>query len=200
MKKFITAISLQGKDLSPVTYTPADNDELRCGKEVSFPILVAVNNFVQPGEKITVSPIVIKAESSNRNYEIFKSQLQHISQEKGFLYELKPIEKDLGDTIDVMLKLFSSLIGAVSDDDELFACVTFGTKPVSILTMMALNYAYKVRNHVRINKIVYGSGPWEGSKIFDVTPLFYIDSAINSLAKLKLENPEQALRSVLGLE
>ena len=63
-----------------------------------------------------------------------------------------------------------------------------------------MDNSYKIKNNVDIKKIVYGSGPWEGSRIFDVTPLFYIDSAVNSLAKLKLNNPEDALRSLLGLE
>ncbi|MGN1418851.1 MAG: TM1812 family CRISPR-associated protein [Acutalibacteraceae bacterium] len=200
MKKFITTISLQGKDLNPVVYTPADSNDLKCDKKVSFPILVTVNNFVESNEKIIVSPIVINAESSNSNYEIFKSQLEQIAMEKNFKFELRPIYKELGDTNDVMIKLFSDLIGTVSDDDELYACLTYGTKPISVITIMALNYAYKIKNNVDIKKIVYGSGPWEGSRIFDVTPLFYIDSAVNSLAKLKLNNPEDALRSLLGLE
>lgn len=200
MKKFITTISLQGRDLTPSAYTAADNDELKNEIAVSFPILVAVNNFVSRDENIIISPIVINSESSNRNYEIFKNELDEIAKKKGFTYELRPIEKDLGDTIDVMTGLFSKLIGAVEDNDDLYACVTYGTKPISVLTIMALNYAYKVKHNVNVNKIVYGSGPWEGSKIFDVTPLFYIDSAVNSLAKLNLENPEDALRTLLGLE
>ncbi len=200
MKKFITTISLQGKDLNPVVYTPADSNDLKCDKTVSLPILVTVNNFVESNEKIIVSPIVINAESSNSNYEIFKSQLEQIAMEKNFKFELRPIYKELGDTNDVMIKLFADLIETVSDNDELYACLTYGTKPISVITIMALNYAYKIKNNVDIKKIVYGSGPWEGSRIFDVTPLFYIDSAVNSLAKLKLNNPEDALRSLLGLE
>lgn len=200
MKKFITTISLQGKDLTPIAYTAADNDELKNDIAVSFPILVAVNNFVNEGENIIISPIVINSESSNRNYETFKNELDEIAKKKSFTYELRPIEKDLGDTIDVMIGLFSKLIGTVDDNDDLYTCVTYGTKPISVLTIMALNYAYKVKHNVNINKIVYGSGTWDGSKIYDVTPLFYIDSAVNNLAKLNLENPEDALRTILGLE
>ena len=119
---------------------------------------------------------------------------------KGFSYEIQPVIKELGDTVDDMLQLFSSLIENVSDEDHLFACITYGTKPISILEIMALHYAYKVKKDVKIEKIVYGSGPWEGSMIYDTTPLFYVDSSIESLAKLKLEHPENALRVMLGLE
>ncbi len=200
MKKFITTISLQGKDLTPQEYTAADNEELKCQRQVSFPILVTINNFVEKGEKIIIRPIIVGSNSASENFITFQNELKSISNEKGFSYEMIPIEKPMDDNIDVDLKLFSNLIDSVDDNDDLFADITFGTKPVSALTIMALNYAYKVKKDVNVNKIVYGSGPWDGSKIFDVTPLFYIDSAINNLANLKLQKPEEALRALLGLE
>lgn len=203
MKKFFTAISLQNKDLEPSIYLPGDNQEFQCDERVSFPILITINNFVNKGERIIVSPIIIKSTSSNNNYEIFKEELNNISQKKGFSYELRPIYKELGDTIDDMINLFTKLIEVVDDEDNIFACITYGTKPISVITIMALNYAYKVKRDVQIEKIIYGCRDWDNTKklfSYDVTALFYIDSAINSLAKLNLEHPEDALKAILGLE
>lgn len=203
MKKFFTAISLQNRDLEAAIYQPGDNIDFLCKEKVSFPILITINNFVNKGEKIIVYPIIIKAKSSNNNFEIFKKELNNISIKNGFTYELHPIYKELGDTIDDMIKLFSKLIDVVDNEDELFACITYGTKPISVLTIMALNYAYKVKKDVKIEKIIYGCRDWDNTKelySYDVTALFYIDSAINSLSKLKLEHPETALRAMLGLE
>ncbi len=202
MKRFITTISLQGRDLIKTDYIPADNPDLTCPEKISFPILLAVNNNVDEGEEIIVSPIIINAVASNNNFEIFLDELNEIASRKKFTYSLLPIYKDLGDTIDDMIKLFSKLIDTISDYEDIYACITYGTKPISVLTIMALNYAYKIKENVQIKNIVYGLHDWEKRQSFayDVTPLFFIDSAINSLAKLNLKHPEYALRAMLGLE
>lgn len=210
MKKFITTISLQGNDLTPMHYNAMDNESLICNKKIAFPILATINNFVSKNEKIIIVPVIIKGkidgEVSNKNYELFLAELEEMKKDIGFEYDLLPVYKNGDETVDTQIKLFSKLIGVVEKDDELFACLTYGTKPIPIIINMALNYAYKVKENVEIRKVVYGARPWNAppgsdiGEIYDVTPLFYIDSAINSLAKLKLTNPEDALRAMLGVE
>lgn len=201
MKKFITVISLQTRDLLPLKYIPDDNVKLSVRREVSFPILLAIDNFAEKGEQIEIVPVIIyNSESSDRNYEIFQKELAEIADNKGFTYVMNPVRKDISDNIEINIKLFSDLIGKVNDNDELYACITFGTKPISVVTMMALNYAYKVKENIDVSLIMYGSGKWDGNKLYDVTPMFYIDSAVNHLAKMKLQKPENALRVLLGID
>lgn len=207
MKKFITAISLQGRDLKKNVYMPI-KDAPKYEKPTSFPIMASINASVSADEEIEVYAIVIGGDSDaaaqNRNYEIFEEELSALSKEKGFRYTIKKIDKDENDDADALTSLFCRIIGLSEDGDELSACITYGTKPISVVTIMALHYAYRVHKNVDVKNIVYGRMLWnEGAdhsaEIFDVSPLFYIDCATENLAKLNLKNPEEALRLMLGL-
>lgn len=211
MKRFITTISLQGRDLQKTVYSAVDNSALQYDTPHSFPILSAINMSVLHGEKIEIVPIIIKnikhGNVSNKNYEQFIEQLDRLSADKGFSYKISNVvEKDEDDDIRTLIKTFSDLIGCVHDDDELSACVSYGTKPISTITIMALRYAYKVKKNVSVNTIVYGGVRWNEERtktiaeLFDVTPLFYIDSSIDTLAKMNLEKPEEALRNILNID
>ena len=209
MKKFFTVISLQGKkDLELTHYKCEENKSLDFGDDVvtRFPITLTIRASVKKREKIEIFPIIVDngEGTTTQNYEFFKSEIAKLSEEKGFTYTMTEIRKGINDTTDEMIKLFLSLIKHVGNKDKLFACITYGTKPMSVVTIMALHYAYKVKSNVSIENIVYGLNNWniEGHPAFihDVTPLFYIDSAVDSLASMKLKDPEKALRLILDEE
>ena len=206
MKKFITTISLQFKDLDPMVYTAVDNKDLQYEEPIAFPILSAIHASVQKDEHIIVYPILLMDSSSegvsNHNFELFEKELQALSVQNGFTFEIQKIEHSASDDIDSLLSLFSKMLDIPKDDDMLSACITYGTKPISIVTMMALHYSYKVKTNLDIKHIVYGKRIWGGEakgEIYDVTPLFYVNSAVEHLAKLQIQSPENALRAMLDL-
>ena len=97
-------------------------------------------------------------------------------------------------------------------DEELYACITYGTKPTPIVESMALNYAYKLKKNVSVGCIVYGrfmnhnprltaeenEKNKENNGIYDTRALFFMDSMVNKLAEMKAPDPENAIRSMLG--
>ena len=55
MKKFLTRIPLQGRgNLQKMKYTAVDHEKLQMDNEVSFPILTAVNGYVQENEELEI--------------------------------------------------------------------------------------------------------------------------------------------------
>lgn len=211
MKKFITAIPLQVRgQLREEVYNATDNPRLAYGEKCSFPILCAINGYVEPGEQIEIVTINIdnvKHENVTAdNFAVFKTQLDRLAAEKGFTYNIvKTITKKEDDLKETLINTYSELIGSVNDGDKLFACVTFGTKPVSTLTVMALHYAYRIKKDVDVCAVVYGGQRFSHdsnasvAEIYDVTSLFYIDGAVESMARLNIENPEKTLNALMGI-
>ncbi len=207
MKKFITYISMQpDKGLSKVNYKPVDMDADTDAGEVYFPISVLVNSYTDKDEKIEVICMMESGnEDEKRNLEILKEELNRISSKIGSEYEVKIVDVSPEESVDSHLKTFESLIGCIDDGDKVYACATYGTKPIPIVEMLALNYAYRVKSNVSIEKVVYGkinrkNGELTGANIYDITALFSMNQIINHLAEQKVKEPEKAIRMLLGSE
>ncbi len=204
MKKFITAIPLQQR-LSPMRYQAMDNPRFAFPEETCFPILPLIHGYVQEGEKIGVVPILIDNPAAIKNYEIFQEELRRLSQKQGFEFHLDPVKKADNESTDTVVGLFARLIEKMEDGDTLFACVTFGTKPVSTVTTMALHYAHKAKENAQVEAVVYGlkdhadpSG--NRGELYDMTSLFYIDSLVDRLTSLHCSDVGAALKLLLESE
>lgn len=204
MKKFITGISLQITNLQLTRYYPAENKHLDFDVLTRFPITITIRAAVERGDHIEIIAIISgNKKSTEANYNTFKQEIEDLSKEMGFTYEIKELREDINDKADDMIRLFFDIIGIVNDGDKLYTCITYGTKPMPVFAIMALHYAYRMKKDISIEKIVYGFKDWTGEDpayIHDVTPLFYIDSAIDSLAKMKLDDPEDFLKRIIDVD
>ncbi len=200
MKRFILTIPIQtGRGLKKVHYECGDGTELlKNNRETSFPIIVPMSNAVKKDETIKVTALLIDREKVPVNYELFKQELDELANEIGFKYELNDIRMDDREDSKTHLKLFKDLARefAGSSDEELYASITYGTKPMPMLMLMALTYAYKLCDSFTIESIVYGSMVHSTDDsvppkccIYDVSSLFYLNSAVNNMAGLDLDDP-----------
>ena len=200
MKRFILTIPIQNKgNLAKLQYDCADGTELlKNARETSFPITIPMSNAVKKGEKIKVTSLLIDRKRKKKNYETFKQELSELAKQIGFEYELNEIKMENKEDSKTHHKLFSDIarVFASSRDEELYACITYGTKPMPMLMLMALTYAYKLCDSFTIESIVYGSVVHNSDKtlpmkghIYDVSSLFYLNSAVNNMAGLDLEDP-----------
>ena len=102
------------------------------------------------------------------------------------------------------LDIFSKLVECVENDDEWHVCMTYGTKPVPIIEMMAMNYAYSLKDNVTMKCAVYGKVNREKNEVkdavlYDVSALFYMDQLVNNLASNNIKKPEEVIRSILNI-
>lgn len=245
MKKFISTSPYQprfrtnpktGEKLPGLVkgiYNAADNQILAYNTPTSFPIITAINGYVEKGEEIEIITIVPDYENANYNYghseeEIkalsqekgfpytleegfeellqnrefpytLKEEIEALSQKKGFTYTLKEVRVPYNNAIDTELALFSELIDCTADEDTLFACLTYGSKPFPLVQIMALNYAHRIRKNVSIGCIVYGGLDHNNGnmEVYDITSLLYIDEAVRLMAEQKIENPTELIKNLL---
>ena len=206
MKKFFTSVPYQKNgELIKAIYRPVGNAKLVYEKAHSLPILNAVNNFTEKGEEIEVIFIIGENENIKRNLGSVESSLDELVLERELKCRKKYIYYRDSDDITVMLELYGNLIRCCDDDDEIYSCITYGTKPVPIVQMMAMRYAFHVKKNVYIGMIVYGKAHGnkqneDSEKIFDIydmTSLFYIDDLSEKFSRMAVKDPEKILESLI---
>lgn len=201
MKKFFSISPYQpASGLKKSVYEAADNSNLFYNKEISFPILSVINAYAENNEEIAVYTVVPEYQNSKDNYEEFKKQIVELENEKNLKIMLKTISVEYSDSLDTMLDLFQKMIDCIDENDKIYMCVTFGSKPLSIVQMMAVNYAYRVFKNIRIGAIVYGKFDHNSNKsmIFDETSLFYMDEIVRTLAQNGVKNPKDIIKMLIN--
>ena len=195
MKRFISTIPIQPKGaLYKTNYLlKEDNALLKTDRTTMFPILIPLENSVSEGEKIIVTVILIDRPNVSYNYDLFKEELEELSKLKKFTYEIAEVRTPDTEIAKNHLELFKNISALFADskDEELYACITYGTKPMPMLLMMALTFAYKLCDSFTIEAIVYGGfeHTLKQSFIYDVSSMFYLNSAVNNMANLDIEDP-----------
>ncbi len=210
MKKFITFVSLQRNigeaGLSNYRYQPVGNSLLQMDKDTSYPIVSVINGYADKGETIKVYAVISNPDYTQENYKVLCSQVDEVCKSKG-VECAGGVEKIIipsGQTVDEHIAAFLKMIDYFEDDDEIFACLTFGTKVNSIAMMMAVQYAYRIKKNASIGCLVYGeinrAATPVSARIYDVTALIQMDEIVRMLADRRIQNPKKFLRMITSDE
>lgn len=209
MKHFITAISLQPKDLSKVIYENIENaDHLDNDKAFTHPILIPIKNLSK-GEKIRVTVIITDNDSCRRNYDTFSKELKALSEETGFEFgEIEEIQIAYEESSKKHLDCFEKIIESIGENDEIIADLTYGNKPTSIAIQLALTFSYLYETNTVVKALTYGEldhskKPVDGEPrqgfIYDVSALFYMNSIMAEMTSAKPGDPLGFIKALLGI-
>ena len=224
MKKFFFNAPLQPKGQLKLTryQSFAGNpkpEKLQLEHDVSFPILAAINGYVSPEEDYRVIAVVQDRiadkeypagedarSNAQRNCDTFVEQLGELCEMKGLRFPKNGVEriaKPANQSIACHIATFQKLLDYIEDDDELFACITYGTKSMPLALLNAIHYGYKLKKNTSISCIVYGERDYDSvpaiDKIYDVTALVQLDEITAMLAEDRIENPKAVMDMILGL-
>lgn len=208
MKKFITSMALQAGRFDGYCYEAVGNSKLQMDTEVHFPILTAISGYAQEGEEIRVFVVTSQTPPQVKNQAILEEELNALCQAKGFRcprgLELVVIPND--QQVDAHLETFQKLIDLMEDDDELFACTTYGTKPQAQAVMMAVQYGYRIKHNTSISCIVYGEiaggtrqQHLEHGEGLRCDRLTQMDEIVRVLADRKVADPKSMIEHILNL-
>ncbi len=204
MKKFIVFSPQQFK-LEKIDYEVMDNSKLKYGK-TAFPIIPVINGYLKENEEFKILAIVGEHENTLRNFEELKEELNELFEMNKIPYDeqknLKKISIPYEDGIDNQLLLFHKLLPEVGSDDEIYACITYGSKPSQIVELMLLRYVRQIKKNAYISCIVYGHKEWGEAKgkIYDVTALVHLDDVIRLAANITEAEGEALINSLTMLE
>lgn len=162
-----------------------------------------VNGYAEAGDCIQVVALTFDSPNCEHNLAILRDDLEALASDKGFDVEVVSIEAPFDNSPESVLEDFQKLIACVADDDVLHACITFGSKPMTLAMTMALRYATQVMHNVRIECVVYGEQDYRSDpptgKIYDMTVLFRLDELVTTLAGRGISDPKSMIGHILSM-
>jgi hypothetical protein len=211
MKKFITTISRRPLEKTEQGVFRSENSKkLENVIYTRFPIIPVIDSYTEDGEEIEIIAIASSQKydeeriyvNCREQLEALEEELSNICHRRYINYNVKVLTTPFGENLDNHLDMFGDIISAVSDNDTLFADITFGTKPMPVVQMIALNYCMKNKKNVMIECISYGEIDHETKdrRLFDITSLFYLDKVSDALAYSKVSDPEAFIKALISGE
>ena len=202
MKKFFLFIPQSSEQmLHECKYEAIDNSLLDYGT-TRFPAIPLINAHVEKGDRITVVPVLYQLEECEANLCRFEAELDALCSSKGITCDVDPVRIPNDNGIAMMLLVYQELIGKVNPDDELYADITFGAKPMPIVLAMVLQYAYRTQDNATIECVTYGQVNHheepKTARIYDVTALVQLDEIVRLLAEKRVANPASVIAGIIG--
>ncbi len=202
MKKYLMVTpQLSEELLAENEYDPVDNDSLRYGL-THFPAIPLLNSHLHSGDAIEVITVTYDIPNCHRNLELLKSEIDAVCASNNATCDVTSIEVPFDDSIQAVLDVYTRLISHLDDGDELYADITYGSKPMPIVLIMALQYAYRVKEDVTIECVVYGQishhRESKDAKIFDVTALVQLDEIVRLMADRGISDPAAVIGNIIG--
>lgn len=191
-------------------------------KETRFPLLPLLNGYAERDEKIRIIAAVPNTPQCFDHLDQLKEEVAELQEEKGFLCDgVESFIFTYSGDVNAQIELFQKLLYYMEDNDTLYACLTYGNKPMPIAELMALQYGYRVMNNVSIGCLVYGEVDHSAvpkqktitdratgkprvideypMRIFDITALIQLDEIVRLLADQKVKKPKKFLDRILEL-
>jgi hypothetical protein len=191
-------------------YPVEGNRTIEYGKKVRFPINAVLAKSIKSGDELKVILIVTRDENniSRDNIGIFRSELEKINIDEhiGAKINYDTIEIPYEPTKDTVDRFLAELINKIPADADVFADITYGMKPTPMIVFCALNFAEKFCN-ASIKNIIYGKverNPetkemTKNPKIFDITPLFYLNRLVETMECPDAETAKKILGDFFAL-
>ena len=202
MKKFLMVTpQLSGDRLVEHEYQPVDNADLACGP-THFPAIPLLSAYIEDGDTIKVITVTYDTFNCHRNLALLESEVLRTCKAKNVSSEIESIEVPFDDSIKAILNVYQQLISRVDDGDDLYADITYGSKPMPIVLTMALQYAYRTKENVSIECVTYGQishhKETQDAKIYDVTALVQLDEIVALMADGNVSDPAAVINLILG--
>lgn len=200
------------KELHAFNYKVDGNETINYDGEVIFPVNAVLAKSMKKGEKVKVvllSKVDIEGNSAI-NAGIFQKELNDINRNIGADIEYITIATPFEETRDVHETLLKDMVSKLENGAEIIGDVTYGPKPLPIILFAVMNFAEKFFS-CEIKDIVYGKvdfvddGSGTGKTkpvnpvLYDLTPLYYINSLTNTMEYKSSEEAVKALDLLLDL-
>lgn len=205
MKKVITIAPMQSVTPDGMGYTAVNNERLRYDVPNCFPVLPLLHGYAAPGETVEVFILTTEGhEISQKIYWEIEREAAALCKQMNVSCTVSRIGIPFDETANTHLSTFQEIVSQISDGDVLLADMTYGSKCLALVLMMALNYGYRACDNCTIECFVYGSKDFRaghplGKRIYDITSLFLMDQIVNELAKSGNKDPLRAIKSILSM-
>lgn len=186
-----------------LTHYDAQGNSLLAYGAARFPVIPLINGYTDEGDDIDVITLTFDVPNCKNNLAILERDLAELAAKKGVSCHITSIGVPFDSSTKSVLNYFLKLIEHVDDDDVIHACITFGTKPITVVMMMLLRYAYQMKSNVSVECVVYGEQDYQSDpptgRIHDMTSLLKLDELVGTMVDLQIDDPTSLLKHVIEM-
>ena len=197
LRTYLTVIPLQGNyDLEPVVYA-------REGKvppqTTRFPIIQVIRDTLTPGDTVQVLAIRQENADTARNYQYLLAELAALGIPENSVTQLTLPENQHPDTL---VQLCRDVVDALPQVTRAYACITYGTKSIPVVTLAALTCAETTHTELEVGGIYYGeirrqNGQTVSASLNDVTVLYQLSGLVGGIRDRK--TAEEVFRQLIWM-
>ena len=183
LKTYITTVPLQGK-LDPMLY---QRERAEAPMATCFPIVQVIRDTLEPGD--TVRLLAIRQENADtaRNYQRLLEELAQL----GITEEqVEPVPLPEDQRPETLIGLCRELVDALPQVTRGYACITYGSKSIPVVTLTALTCAEATHTELEVGGVYYGevrreNGKVVGARLYDMAALYQLAGLVGTMRDSK---------------
>ncbi len=195
LKTYITTVPLQGK-LDPMLY---QRERAEAPTATCFPIVQVIRDTLEPGD--TVRLLAIRQENADtaRNYQRLLEELAQL----GIAEEqVEPVPLPEDQRPETLIGLCRDLVDALPQVTRVYACITYGSKSIPVVTLTALSCAEATHTELEVGGVYYGevkreNGKVVGARLYEMSALYQLAGLVGTMRDSK--TAEEVFRQLIWM-
>lgn len=183
LKTYITTVPLQGK-LDPMLY---QRERAEAPTATCFPIVQVIRDTFESGD--TVRLLAIRQENADtaRNYQRLLEELAQL----GITEEqVEPVPLPEDQRPETLIGLCRDLVDTLPQVTRVYACITYGSKSIPVVTLTALTCAEATHTELEVGGVYYGevrreNGKVVGARLYDMAALYQLAGLVGTMRDSK---------------
>lgn len=195
LKTYITTVPLQGK-LDPMLY---QRERAEAPTATCFPIVQVMRDTLEPGDTVRLLAIRQENVDTARNYQRLLEELAQLGIAKEQV-ELVPLPED--QRPETLIGLCRDLVDALPQVTRVYACITYGSKSIPVVTLTALSCAEATHTELEVGGVYYGevkreNGKVVGARLYEMSALYQLAGLVGTMRDSK--TAEEVFRQLIWM-
>ena len=195
LKTYITTVPLQGK-LDPMLY---QRERAEAPTATCFPIMQVMRDTLEPGDTVRLLAIRQENVDTARNYQRLLEELAQLGIAKEQV-ELVPLPED--QRPETLIGLCRDLVDALPQVTRVYACITYGSKSIPVVTLTALSCAEATHTELEVGGVYYGevkreNGKVVGARLYEMSALYQLAGLVGTMRDSK--TAEEVFRQLIWM-
>lgn len=195
LKTYITTVPLQGK-LDPMLY---QREWAEAPTATCFPIVQVMRDTLEPGD--TVRLLAIRQENADtaRNYQRLLEELAQLGIAEA---QVEPVPLPEDQRPETLIGLCRDLVDALPQVTRVYACITYGSKSIPVVTLTALSCAEATHTELEVGGVYYGevkreNGKVVGARLYEMSALYQLAGLVGTMRDSK--TAEEVFRQLIWM-
>lgn len=195
LKTYITTVPLQGK-LDPMLY---QRERAEAPTATCFPIVQVIRDTIEPGD--TVRLLAIRQENADtaRNYQRLLEELAQLGIAED---QVEPVPLPEDQRPETLIGLCRDLVDALPQVTRVYACITYGSKSIPVVTLTALTCAEATHTELEVGGVYYGevkreNGKVVGARLYEMSALYQLAGLVGTMRDSK--TAEEVFRQLIWM-